>query len=331
LIGYRRRTARAAVLACALAGIGSATLLPSSASATVVCALSGTHLSVTAATEEAISVRRDEGRIKVEELIPDAAHESYTPVERSCGGGPATPTNTDSIAIDGPPRSQHVFVVWAFDGLAPGATPEPDGTSEIETTIGGNAQFSDLVLGGSPGPQNITAGQVGPAAGFNMNAGVESSPDVDLTVVPSNESTPTLTLSPFADVFTANGGPGFGGPLAHVFDVDLGAGDDLAIGGARRLFMRGEAGNDLMLGGAGNDSFSGGAGRDRLFGFAGKDDIGGEGGRDVMSGGPGRDRIRGGPGGDRINCGPGRDDLITYLGERGKSCEFRGSLADSFK
>ena len=70
-----------------------------------------------------------------------------------CGG--ATTTNTDSIVVTGSP-GQDVFVVDMRSGpFAPGATPDPDGSPEIELRLdlGGGADL--LRLFATRGPDRI--------------------------------------------------------------------------------------------------------------------------------------------------------------------------------
>jgi T1SS-143 domain-containing protein len=88
----------------------------------------------------------------------------------------------------------------------------------------------------------------------------------------------------------------FGSFLTSYGDVhiDMGDGNDTAIGGT---------GNDNLLGGAGDDMLMGGDGSDTLMGGLGNDQLDGGMGDDVMSGGQGDDLFIFGGGHDIVNGG----------------------------
>ena len=71
--------------------------------------------------------------------------------------------------------------------------------------------------------------------------------------------------------------------------IDLGEGNDTAVGGG---------GDDVILGGAGNDSLAGGGGNDAISAAAGADTIDGAAGFDLAIGGGGEDRLAGSAGED---------------------------------
>lgn len=96
--------------------------------------------------------------------------------------------------------------------------------------------------------------------------------------------------------------PGLGraDPFVGRSVVQLGLGDDFAVG---------LAGSETVFGGPGNDIVEGGEGNDRLLGQAGKDDLSGQADADVLDGGGGDDSLAGHAGDDVVRGGPG-DDLV---------------------
>lgn len=87
--------------------------------------------------------------------------------------------------------------------------------------------------------------------------------------------------------------------------IDLGAGDDVAIGNAQNNSFAGGAGHDIIIGAGGSDVIDGGAGNDWLYG-------------DMKDGSPlaggGNDTITGGAGDDHLFGGRG-DDTFVYSGK----------------
>src|SRR5207249_9161495 len=71
--------------------------------------------------------------------------------------------------------------------------------------------------------------------------------------------------------------------------IDLGDGNDTAVGGGA---------GDVILGGAGNDSIVGGGGNDAISGPGGADTIDGSAGFDLAIGGAGEDKVAGSAGED---------------------------------
>lgn len=64
-----------------------------------------------------------------------------------------------------------------------------------------------------------------------------------------------------------------------------------ASGYSGNVWLRGQAGDDLLIGGSGNDEIEASSGDDLLRGGAGRDRLDGFDGRDECDGGPGRDRL----------------------------------------
>lgn len=76
---------------------------------------------------------------------------------------------------------------------------------------------------------------------------------------------------------------------ATMGEVDMGAGDDWALGTGEGDTISGGEGDDVIDGAGGNDSLSGAAGADTVSGGAGDDTVSGGSGADVMIGGDGTD------------------------------------------
>ncbi|WP_425615740.1 Ig-like domain-containing protein [Anatilimnocola sp. NA78] len=124
--------------------------------------------------------------------------------------------------------------------------------------------------------------------------------------------------------------------ITNLANIDLGAGDDIALTGAGEDHITGGLGNDIVAAGDGNnivrgdetdvdallggndvitggndrDVVYGGGGNDRIMGYAGDNYLRGNAGDDVIFGGDGPDFILGGSGNDAIYGGLG-DDVIA--------------------
>lgn len=72
-------------------------------------------------------------------------------------------------------------------------------------------------------------------------------------------------------------------------NADLGAGNDIGIGGQLNDTLLGAAGHDYLIGLGGDDNLSGGSGNDTLDGGAGNDKLNGGAGTDELIGGAGND------------------------------------------
>lgn len=104
--------------------------------------------------------------------------------------------------------------------------------------------------------------------------------------------------------------------------VDLGSGDDRAVGGTRADRIDAGDGADLVEGGDGADYLDGSSGDDRLIGGSGADEIWGGLGRDTLDGGEGNDVLNGDlaygygwNGDDRLSGGTGDDHLAGGVGQ----------------
>lgn len=270
-----------------------------------------------------------DGRVRVLQGGEDAL-----PVAVPCSGPPATVTSIDSIMVRIPRRN--FFSSLALDlqegPLAPGASPEPDGSPEIEVAVRGtgkrprpgrdergrrlpNSQF-DLEIAGTFGADSFHVAASARRLRANLNA---SAADTDF------------------DLLTGDVSIGI---------VETGAGDDtVTTARTRRALVNtyGEEGNDTLVatagparfsGGEGDDLLAGGGGADGLSGDEGADRIGGLGGRDFISAGAGADTVSAGAGNDRVNaagdgepdaidCGRGHDVFTRDPSDRLSRCERR--------
>ncbi len=179
--------------------------------------------------------------------------------------GTATTSNTDEIVVEGPTDTRETLVVDLSGGkLAPGATPEGAGQSEIEVRV----ELRDVVdLVRVVGPRSRASFAVG-SRGISLNR----DDDVDITVDPDPIMV-SLEGSRARDRLTAAGGYGAGRRFA---------------GSAE---LRGLGSADVLVGGKGSDRMWGGRGRDLLRAVDHKRDrkIDGDAGRDTVYFDRGRD------------------------------------------
>jgi Ca2+-binding RTX toxin-like protein len=204
-----------------------------------------------------------------------------TPV--ACGA--ATTANTDKITITGGAGSVERLVVDQSGGaLAPGATAESTGISELELTVNLGDAADQLVLHGTAGNDVLAAG----TNGFALNGDT----DVDVVTAPSPAlSSVELVGGGGQNVLTARGGNGAGQIFAGSATLRAGAlGDqltgsnlaDLIVGGAGVDTVNGYPGDDEIRGGGGNDALNGADGNDTIYGDAGADSFSGGYGDDTL-------------------------------------------------
>ena len=152
----------------------------------------------------------------------------------------ATVTNTDSIDFPFPDDFDSDIVVVDLAGgqLAPGATDEGDGSSEIEIEItGGDGSFDTLRIVGSSGPDAFAAISL---VAVNLNAG-ETVTDRDITVddqvsleLIGGDGDDELSVDNFSSfarttVLAGDGDDRLSGRLSESGDVlDAGPGRDVA-------------------------------------------------------------------------------------------------------
>jgi len=206
----------------------------------------------------------------------------------SCAGTP-TVTTIDTIAVVS--RTGERFPDVRFDlrggPFAPGATDEGDGSSEIEMNV--DPEVDSVRVGGSGRAERITAGRTAPkTVGINLNAD-EATADPDLILrKPAQRLFLRLEAGGGGDRLSANGGPGFDGPVAY-----------------------GRA--PILLAGGGKDRVTGSPGKDVIDAIGGPDVVRALGGNDDVET---RDR-----GDDRVVCGPGDDALVADRGDQRAGCE----------
>lgn len=194
---------------------------------------------------------------------------------RPCAGGTPTVLNTDTInvvlkgdLVDG------VTVKLGAGPLAPGATPESEGTSEIETHI--NAINAVLAIGSIVGTARSDEFHWGPggsgAPGLNLNPRSAGDRDVDVTVGGGGEF---LVAQGRAGNDTIIGAPGtvFPDTVANegIFSEGGPGNDLLVIPRGTSGILRGGSGNDVLIGARDADLLGGGAGNDRITGGGGAD------------------------------------------------------------
>ena len=265
--------------------------------ALIVAAAVGAALSGVAAA--APSCAYNAGEMKVTATL-DAGDSATLLVTSSgdilFGGSPcgaATNVNTDEILVTGPGGSTEHLTIDQFDGrLAPGATAEGSGTSEIEVVVALGDTSDEVVVRGSPDEQTLAAGHKGVA--FNGDV------DVDITFSPLPDSIELVAADGMPHLLTVRGGFGSG----HVFPgpVTLRAGN---LGDS----LTGSDFADLLFGGDGADFIHGSEGGDTIAGGRANDRLRGAGGDDSLSGGPGADTFSGSFGNDVLDAHDGQADL----------------------
>ena len=199
--------------------------------------------------------------------------------------------------------------------LAPGATRETTGRSEIELEVSGRQVLG--LVSGTRRADEFRWGSVGDSKGLDLNPGRAGRGDIDITV-----AGPSSAL-----VAVGGGGPD---KIVPQPDVTL----DYAIasqGGEGNDFLDAPTLGGIQAGGPGNDRISGGRSGDAMVGGFGRDHLIGGRGPDLLNGGPGRDRASGGAGRDSVDssdrrretvrCGPGRDRVRADRSDRLRGCE----------
>lgn len=265
------------------------------------------ELTITSDRVENVTLRRS-GEIIV------VRHPSNTRRLR-CAGETPTVNNTDLISVEGIKYKPALTIDLSRGPFAPGASPEADGSSEIE--IGGS--FGRAFIAGTSGPDDFRLGAGGGVWGVNLNPR-EASADVDLTgdqkplyVVDAGAGADTIKLSA--------AGSGLPRPLRAGAWVFGGRGQDLLRGGPGSSWLVGEGGADTLRGGRGRDRLDGWASDDRLIGGKGADHASGWQGRDRFRLGRGNDSVHARDGTrEVIRCGPGVDSAFANPRDRLRSC-----------
>jgi hypothetical protein len=258
-------------------------------------------------------------------------------VTRENCSGTTTVNNTDRIRILMLAEEETDFEISLAGGaLAPGATPEADGTSEIEISVEHLEPGLTVGFIGRPDADFFRFGSKSGVPGVNLNAQAESnSPDVDATLASDPQPDPRLfnpdwpALSAQTgdgdDAVTSGGGPEFDAPFSGAFSANGGAGNDSLIATTSRFtFIKGAGGNDFIEGVGNRNVMFGGGGADTIITGEHGDDVEPGKGRDlaVLKGGfdivAAHDRTR-----DRILCGKNRDAISKDRKDRTPGCERR--------
>jgi RTX calcium-binding nonapeptide repeat (4 copies) len=296
---------RRILLLSALAVLGAALLWPASSHAFVACSYSSGELTVDlTANEDSVTLTRFRDQIvvltgsSVSIFGEDDEYDDYygeeTHIAIPCAGGTPTLTNTDHVSVVQSPTAGFgaVTVDQSNGPFAPGATPESDGTSEIEFGFNLPGRLSSVGIKGTEAGESIPVGMLPSGApGVNLNAGAEAA---------------SADAEGGDDVVTGMGGPGLSGPLTSGF-----------------LLASGGAGNDLLQAGPLGAGLEGNEGRNTLIGSPHKDFLDAEGGKDKAFGGKGSDRIDAlDRKKDFISCGAGkRDFVVNDFIDRALHCE----------
>jgi hypothetical protein len=205
---------------------------------------------------------------------------------RSCGA-PPTVDGVDAVVVElgKHSRSANLNLDLRFGTLAPGATDEGDGGSEIELDGRLGDGYAEVQL--TRGNDSVLAKRLGNARDpgpttVNLNA-AEASPDADLEL--GHHSPVLIDGGGGNDSLSSAGGPA---------DPD----DDPGV---------------LLVGGQGDDRLTGGAGSDALVDAPGDDRIKAGAGSDaVISFGHGR---------DHVDCGPAFDLALVASLDGVRHCE----------
>lgn len=289
------------VLALAL---GTALALPVASHAVVSCSFSdGTVTASTNKDEDGVIFRRSGASIEVQAT---SAFGFGPDVLVPCAGGTPTITNTDRIILNEAATVEFGTAIVDLRGgpLAPGATAEADGTSEIEVELNMFGPFSAAEIRGTAGDDQLEFGTIAsgqPAA--TLNGAFEAVPDAD--VMFGRVEIVGGSGRAGRDRISGDGGGGLTGPLVREdFGASGGGGRDVLIGGERSNFIGGGPGRDRLVGSGSFDFLLPGGGRDVVFARGGPDFvIADRGGR------------------DRIDCGTGRDIALLGRADRDKGCD----------
>jgi serralysin len=298
-----------------LSVLGAALLWPASSNAFVACNLSGSELTVNlTAGDDSVTFQRFGNQIAVltGSSLSDGYEDDYysgdSQILIPCSGGTPTNENVDHVSVIQSPRGEFgsVTIDESAGPFAPGATPEGDGSSEIEFGLNLPGRLSSVGIKGGDGPEAVQIGTLPSGApGANLNAQEDgASPDVDVEAPGTREF--EVDAEGGDDSVTGMGGPGFAGPLRNAF-----------------VFAQGGLGKDFLQAGPLGAALGGDEGRDVLVGSGREDVLEGGSGKDKMFGGHGSDRMFAADGKkDLVICGSGRRDyVVDDLIDRSLHCE----------
>jgi Ca2+-binding RTX toxin-like protein len=304
----------------ALTVLGVALAWPASSQAFVACTYSSGELTVDlTANDDSATLTRFRDQIVVltgssVSILSDSYDEyddyygEETQIAVPCAGGTPTSTNTDHISVVQSPAAEFgaVTVDESNGPFAPGATPEADGTPEIEFGFNLPGRGSSVGIKGTDANETIPVGMVpSGAAGVNLNADAEAA-SADADIEAAGTRYVVVDAEGGNDVVTGMGGAGLAGPLTTAF-----------------LLASGGSGNDQLQAGPLGAALEGDEGSNTLIGSPREDFIDAEGGKDKAFGGKGSDRIESlDRKKDFVSCGAGKRDFVVddYI-DRALHCE----------
>jgi Ca2+-binding RTX toxin-like protein len=309
------RTTRRRLTLLALSLLGAALLWPASSHAFVACSLSGDELTVNlTANDDSVTFQRFGNQIAVltgsslDEYYDEDYYGGDSQILIPCSGGTPTNENVNHVSVIQSASTEFgsVTIDESAGPFAPGATPEGDGSSEIEFGLNLPGRLSAVGIKGTEGSESVQIGDLPSSApGVNLNAQEDgSSPDVDVEAPGARDF--DLDVEGGDDSVTAMGGPGFAGPLRNGFILAQGgSGNDFLQSGPLGAALGGDQGRDVLIGSSRRDTLSGGTGKDKMFGGHGSDRM------------FAADRKK-----DLVICGAGkRDYVLDDLIDRSLHCE----------
>ncbi|MEE2738036.1 MAG: calcium-binding protein, partial [Planctomycetota bacterium] len=220
--------------------------------------------------------------------------------------GAPTTSNTDGIVIVAGAGDDQITLDQSSGALAPGATSETAGESEIEVTVDAGAGNDALTLRGQDGEAD-TMKPSGSAVDINGDN------DGDVTLIALEEI--GLFGGGENDSISLTGWTAADASAVGIvkISVDGGAGDDVLRGG--------DLGSVTLVGGDGADNIRGGEAAEEIYGGDGDDTLNGMGGQDSLYGEAGSDVIKAGKAGlstaqNRVyvDAGAGNDTVLTFNG-----------------
>jgi Ca2+-binding RTX toxin-like protein len=301
--------------------VGGVLVMTTPASAAVTCVFSGTTVTITlSAGGDGVTIIREEGGDNIEFL------DGGTPL--TCTGGIPEVDTTNAINVNDTSTGSTFVQLILNRPYAPGATPEPGSSDEIEFNLSFGDGFDQLLLIGSAGPDHWNLGD----AGINLNANEATGIDADVGYT-GVDSTDQVTQAG-ADVIDGRGGDVTGGDFDLGMQVQSGDGGDTVLGGSAADRIRPEGfltsnSNDRINGRGGRDTVdytfdpdgvsvnlaagtTTGAGTDSLNSI--EEAFGSDTGNDTLIGNNQDNNLQGGGGNDTLAGGAGEDYLAGVEG-----------------
>ena len=229
--------------------LACAALWPAASQGFVSCNYSAGTLSVGLnESDDAVRIARGGDAINV---IATGSFGDGPSILLTCAGGPPPSPTRDQVAVEAAATARFGTVTLELGRgtLATGATPEADGTSEIEIRANMFARGDFVDMTGTGLADVIHMGTLANGVtGINLNAGAEAVPDADVEVTAADGI--GLSAGDGNDVLLARGAPGFAGPVSRRVAIGTagGPGRDLLVGGRGQLFAYGAGGSDRILG-----------------------------------------------------------------------------------